>query len=56
MLEIKIKRHGKFYDVDVRSYNSVIELGFLNEKERRELVQTLREAADELSEGLEPED
>lgn len=51
-LTVKIKRIGPYLDVQLESFSSTIELGVLDDKERRALADIFIEASDELLEGL----
>ena len=54
-MEFKIRRNilKNYRDVKITEGNTVIDLGLLNDEERIELASQLKQATDELMEGLE---
>jgi len=51
-MEFNIKKCTKYVEVKVREGGTVIELGLLDGNERKELSLQLRQAADEIMDGL----
>lgn len=53
-MEFMIRKNSKYLDVAVVSGGTIIELGLLDDTERADLAKTLKDAADELMEGIDP--
>ena len=51
-MEILIRKNTIYLDVKVKYGNTTIEIGLLDDKERKELAQILLGAASELLDGL----
>lgn len=49
-MKINIRRHSIYYDVQVEYHDTVIHLGLLDKEERKELINVLAIAIEELEE------
>ena len=51
-MEIKIRNTGRYLEVKIVYDSTIIDLGLLNDEERKNLASTLEEAAEELRRGI----